>query len=303
MEKPFIRLGDKTSHGGTVIEADMTFVVFDKPVALVGHKVVCPKCKGTFPIVGGTPDMASMGMAVARHGDKTSCGATLLASQQLTTWSDKTDHGAGLPQTAAASLTQVPVAAVADSDLCLECLMKAASARQFDGGDGVRFEHYRQALARVSATNEFCKLYALCDGLQAQEAGMAPFDSSANLSGLFQGTPHAALAAAGPWLIDVSRQVELAEALAEMENTQPLVSWLITPVPFDGLADLLRLKMTAKLPDGSEALLRFHDPRVLRRLAQTLDGAQRTAFFEYRRVALHVEQPAIAHRAGLRSLN
>ena len=128
MEKPFIRLGDKTSHGGTVIEADMTFVVFDKPVALAGHKVVCPKCKGTFPIVGGTPDMASMGMAVARHGDKTSCGATLIASQQLSTWSDKTDHGAGSQQAGAASLApDFAVAAVADSELCLECLMKAAA--------------------------------------------------------------------------------------------------------------------------------------------------------------------------------
>ena len=110
---------------------------------------------------------------------------------------------------------------------------------------------------------------------------MPLFESCADLSALFEETPHAALAAAGPWLIDVSRHAELAEALAKIEDARPLVSWLITPLTFDGLADLLRLKLTVKLPDGKEALLRCYDPRVLKRLAQTLDDAQRTAFFEH----------------------
>lgn len=47
-----IRLGDTTSHGGTVIEAFAQTDLNGKPMAGVGHQVVCPLCKGTFPITG-----------------------------------------------------------------------------------------------------------------------------------------------------------------------------------------------------------------------------------------------------------
>lgn len=45
-----IRLGDSTSHGGTVIEAFNQTDLNGKPMAGVGHKVTCPLCKGVFPI-------------------------------------------------------------------------------------------------------------------------------------------------------------------------------------------------------------------------------------------------------------
>lgn len=48
-----IRLGDTTSHGGTVIEAFGQTDLNGKPMAGVGHQVVCPLCKGTFPITEG----------------------------------------------------------------------------------------------------------------------------------------------------------------------------------------------------------------------------------------------------------
>ncbi|MBP5107971.1 PAAR domain-containing protein, partial [Pseudomonas protegens] len=49
-----IRLGDSTSHGGTVVEAFSQNDLNGKPMAGVGHKVVCPLCKGVFPISEGS---------------------------------------------------------------------------------------------------------------------------------------------------------------------------------------------------------------------------------------------------------
>ena len=36
MSKPLVRMGDRTSHGGTVISGDMTWEVYGKAVARVG---------------------------------------------------------------------------------------------------------------------------------------------------------------------------------------------------------------------------------------------------------------------------
>lgn len=80
--KAIIRLGDRTSHGGTVVEAHQQLVVHGKPVAGVGHKVECPKCSGTPVIADSSPRATYMDVHVAVDGMKTSCGATLIASQQ-----------------------------------------------------------------------------------------------------------------------------------------------------------------------------------------------------------------------------
>lgn len=83
MAGPLIRLGDKTSHGGTVVEASQLSDSGGKGIARVGDKVTCPVHKnGT--ITSGDTTMIVDGRAAARHGDKTSCGATLIASQQNT---------------------------------------------------------------------------------------------------------------------------------------------------------------------------------------------------------------------------
>lgn len=75
-----IRLGDSTSHGGTVIEAFSQTDLYGKPMSGVGHKVDCPKCKGTFPISEGSATLDVGGVPVALHGMKTACGASLIAS-------------------------------------------------------------------------------------------------------------------------------------------------------------------------------------------------------------------------------
>lgn len=87
MSLPWIVKGDKTSHGGTVIEGDPTLDTHGAPVALVGHMTSCPKCKGgPFPIVTGAPDFICNGRPVARHGDKAACGASLISGQMVSRW-------------------------------------------------------------------------------------------------------------------------------------------------------------------------------------------------------------------------
>lgn len=77
-----IRLGDSTSHGGKVSSVAATQTnLMGKPLACVGDVCTCPRpnhhnCK----IVEGDPKWLINGKAVALHGHKISCGATLISS-------------------------------------------------------------------------------------------------------------------------------------------------------------------------------------------------------------------------------
>lgn len=76
-----ILIGDTTSHGGVVISGSPTTTVQGRPVARVGDMVTCPLCKPhVFPIIEGLPMFTDNHMAVALHGHKTACGATLIAA-------------------------------------------------------------------------------------------------------------------------------------------------------------------------------------------------------------------------------
>lgn len=87
MSKPFIVIGDKTDHGGTVLEGAATTDIEGQRIARVGDKVTCPRKGhgGTTTIVSGDATCIIDGQPAARHGDKTACGATLIASQSTTT--------------------------------------------------------------------------------------------------------------------------------------------------------------------------------------------------------------------------
>ncbi|WP_313065239.1 PAAR domain-containing protein [Achromobacter animicus] len=79
--RPIIRVGDKTTHGGTVLEGFSSYDIDGRAAAGLGHKVNCPKCKGVFPIIEGVPSFAVGDSLVAIEGMKTACGAALIASQ------------------------------------------------------------------------------------------------------------------------------------------------------------------------------------------------------------------------------
>jgi uncharacterized Zn-binding protein involved in type VI secretion len=91
MAGEIIRLGDKTSHGGTVLEGSPADICMGKPIAYIGHKVLCPQCKGAFPIVEGALTTTFYGKGVALAGMKTACGAVLIASQ----FTDIVEYGGG----------------------------------------------------------------------------------------------------------------------------------------------------------------------------------------------------------------
>jgi uncharacterized Zn-binding protein involved in type VI secretion len=91
MAGEIIRLGDPTSHGGKVIEGSQVDICHGKPIAYLGHKTFCPKCKGMFPIVDGAPTTTFYGKGVALAGMKTACGAVLIATQ----FTDVVEHGVG----------------------------------------------------------------------------------------------------------------------------------------------------------------------------------------------------------------
>lgn len=77
-----IRLGDATSHGGKVVKVSAHhFTVGGIAVARVGDLCNCPiKGHENCTVAEGEPRHVIDGIAVAYDGDKTTCGATLIAS-------------------------------------------------------------------------------------------------------------------------------------------------------------------------------------------------------------------------------
>jgi uncharacterized Zn-binding protein involved in type VI secretion len=104
-----IVIGDRTSHGGVVIGCSMVTDTCGKGIARVGDQVTCPmKGHGTNVIATGDPTFMIDGMPVARHGDKTACGATLIASQGVTT-----DNPGGMSSASMGSNSSSAAASVA----------------------------------------------------------------------------------------------------------------------------------------------------------------------------------------------
>jgi uncharacterized Zn-binding protein involved in type VI secretion len=81
MPLPIVRLGDSTSHGGTVITASMTHTIDGIGIARVGDSLVCPiPGHGKNVIVEGAQNYLIGGRMVALHGHRGACGCTLIAS-------------------------------------------------------------------------------------------------------------------------------------------------------------------------------------------------------------------------------
>lgn len=83
----FICEGDTTTHGGRVVGCNTANLVYGKAIALLGDMVTCPRCGGIYPIVSVKSglNMTFGDRPVATDGDKTACGATLIASQGTAT--------------------------------------------------------------------------------------------------------------------------------------------------------------------------------------------------------------------------
>ena len=129
--RPFIVIGDKTSHGGVGIGATETQETHGKRLAGVGDQVTCPKKgHGTTVIVTGDPTMIVDGAPVARHGDLCACGAVLISSQVVSRVGDgggssNTSHGAqavtAISGVAAAKEANEAMKALFDHRFVLRC--------------------------------------------------------------------------------------------------------------------------------------------------------------------------------------
>lgn len=76
-----IRLGDPTSHGGTVITASSQTIIKGKQVARVGDLVACPiPGHGVNPIIEGDANFIDEGKSVALQGHKSACGCSLIST-------------------------------------------------------------------------------------------------------------------------------------------------------------------------------------------------------------------------------
>lgn len=85
MTRPFIVLGDTSSHGGSVQSATAGFTVNRIPAVVQGDTFECP-LHGAVTVQAPGRGMQANGKTPARDGDKTSCGASLIASQKNINW-------------------------------------------------------------------------------------------------------------------------------------------------------------------------------------------------------------------------
>jgi uncharacterized Zn-binding protein involved in type VI secretion len=107
----FIRLGDETTCGGKVLEADTRVMMFGIAHAREGDRVSCGKNDETYKIVGGVSYINSHGRIVAGSLDSYStcpCRARLIPSVFNATY--ESSHSAAPQTTRAASQPTAPLA-------------------------------------------------------------------------------------------------------------------------------------------------------------------------------------------------
>ena len=126
------------------------------------------------------------------------------------------------------------------------------------------------------------RLYALIDRLAYEELMGERLQATYGVNrALFEGTQDAPLAHAGPWLVQIDKvSTEQISAWFALEAVKPSLSWLITSMDMEGLAQVLQLRMDMRLPTGQTALLRIADPRVLGNLFAIMTQEQKAAFFD-----------------------
>jgi uncharacterized Zn-binding protein involved in type VI secretion len=78
-----IYVGDETSHGGKVLTGSSRITLDGRGVARKTDRVSCPKC-GENEIAEGNEHMLDGKLPLSFHGNKTRCGAILLASNSTT---------------------------------------------------------------------------------------------------------------------------------------------------------------------------------------------------------------------------
>lgn len=99
---------------------------------------------------------------------------------------------------------------------------------------------------------------------------------------LFQNTPDEGLSSVEPFLLDVLHPSlpHLMPWLLAQEQTRPMVLWLASRQPLEPLQEHLRSLLRVDLPNAPHSLLRFYDPRVMKKMMTVLDPVQKASFFK-----------------------
>ncbi len=90
MSKTIITVGDKTDHGGTVINGSPAHNIHGRAIARLGDHVSCPlfypggKPHGVNKIISAHPTLDVNGIPVAVEGCMTECGCKLIGSLPAT---------------------------------------------------------------------------------------------------------------------------------------------------------------------------------------------------------------------------
>ncbi|WP_332876305.1 PAAR domain-containing protein [Massilia sp. S19_KUP03_FR1] len=90
MPKKIITVGDKTDHGGTVINGSPAQDIQGRAIARLGDQVNCPqfypggKPHGVNKIITAHPAVTINGVPIAVEGCVTECGCTLIGSLPAT---------------------------------------------------------------------------------------------------------------------------------------------------------------------------------------------------------------------------
>ena len=102
MKRSYLKVGDRSSAGGTVIEGITLMTHRGIQLTFVGAKVTCPSCKSTGQIVGKGPRWPGvlMGKQAALEGDVCACDCypspVMLASQTNMTMNFESHELAGM---------------------------------------------------------------------------------------------------------------------------------------------------------------------------------------------------------------
>jgi uncharacterized Zn-binding protein involved in type VI secretion len=81
MAAPQARMGDSTSHGGTIVTGAERTLIDGMPAARMGDLHSCPE-HGTTEIVQGSEKTLIEGKPAARVGDMTDCGAVIVTGSE-----------------------------------------------------------------------------------------------------------------------------------------------------------------------------------------------------------------------------
>ncbi|RQZ70131.1 PAAR domain-containing protein [Burkholderia sp. Bp9004] len=133
MKRNYLRVGDHSSTGGTVVDGIPTTECLGRQMTYVGAKVVCPACKQMGVIVANGPRWpgSMMGLQPALEGDKVACRCsplpTMLASQASMFVSFESEALSSMGFTSSGEQMALnPGTPQPSEGFCLSCMIAAA---------------------------------------------------------------------------------------------------------------------------------------------------------------------------------